>query len=150
MRIQHDLVFDEIVDGTTSVYTDPKWDDVLGYPDKLTLFVVTDGVSGTSPTILVQLEEGPDQRNWMNKGGGPEIPATAISTTAATALAGYDTGAYPNPAYVRARIQLGGTSPRARVRLWVTGRGEQPRAVGQRPRWPLVVATPAGEDDERA
>lgn len=124
MRIQNDLVYDATMDGTTSVYVDPAWHDRLGLPDRLTLFAVADGVSGTSPTLSVQLEESSDQQSWLNVNGSAEIPATTISTSATTALVGYCTGAFPNMTFIRARLQLGGTTPRARVRLWVTGRGE--------------------------
>jgi hypothetical protein len=124
MRIQNDLVYEGIIDGTTSVYMDPKWQDRLGVPDRLVLFVVADGASGTSPTLLVQLEESADQLNWVNCQGTAEIPATSISTSATTVLVGHLGTAFPIPAFIRARIQLGGTSPRARVRLWVTGRDD--------------------------
>ncbi len=70
-------------------------------------------------------QRGGDNRNWINKSGTAEIPATAISTTAVTIHAGFDNGATPSSGYLRAKLTLGGTSPRARVQLWITGRGEQ-------------------------
>ena len=46
MRIQHDLVYEAIIDGTTSVYMNPDSQDKLGFPDRLVLFAVADGEIG--------------------------------------------------------------------------------------------------------
>ena len=125
MRTLHVLAFDAVIEGTTTQFIDPMFNQQLALADKLKLVAVTDTVSGTSPTLAVQLEESGDNRNWVNKSGSAEIPATAISATAVTILAGADNGATPSSGYLRAKLTLGGTSPRARVQLWITGRGEQ-------------------------
>jgi hypothetical protein len=55
-----------------------------------------------------------------------EIPSTtALSTTANTTAVGRDAGTVPSAAFIRLRVQLNGTTPKAHVRVWVTGRGEQ-------------------------
>src|SRR4051812_44198546 len=129
MRVFHSLVFDENIEATTNIYTDASWNAQLGLPDKLTIFALTDTVSGTSPTLSVQIEEGPDQVHWQSKLGTAtttaEIFSTALSAAANTVAVGRDAGAVPSAAFIRLRIALGGTSPKAHVRVWVTGRGEQ-------------------------
>lgn len=126
MRLFHAQVYDENVEGTTALYTDPTHNSMLGSVEKLSIFAITDTVSGTSPTLQVQIEESGDQVHWVNKAGAAEIPATAISAAALTTLVGRDTGATPSQAFLRLRVTLGGTTPKGHVRIWVTGRGEQP------------------------
>lgn len=116
------LVLDEFVVGTTAVYTSPEFNDELGRCERLAIQAIVDQVTGTTPTLLVQQEHSSDQRNFMNKNGSAEIPATSISPTATTVLNGYELGTNPSNGYVRLRIQLGGTSPQAHVKIWVTGR----------------------------
>lgn len=116
------LVFDDFVVGTTAVYTSPEFNDELGRCERLAIQAIADQVTGTSPTLLVQQEHSSDQRNFSNKNGAAEIPATSISTTATTVLTGYELGTNPSHGYIRLRIQLGGTSPQAHVKIWVTGR----------------------------
>lgn len=116
------LVFDDFVVGTTAVYTSPEFNDELGRCERLAIQAITDQVTGTSPTLLVQQEHSSDQRNFSNKNGAAEIPATSISATATTVLTGYELGTNPSHGYIRLRIQLGGTSPQAHVKIWVTGR----------------------------
>lgn len=116
------LVFDEFVVGTTAVFTSPEFNDELGRNERLAIQAITDQVTGTLPTLQVQQEHASDQRNFTFKNGSAEIPATTISATATTILTGYELGTNPSHGYVRLRIQLGGTSPQAHVKIWVTGR----------------------------
>src|SRR5882724_6250911 len=126
MRVFHSLVYDENIESTTVNYCDAAWNAQLGLPDKLTIFTLTDTASGTRPTLTVQIEEGPDQVHWLPKLGTTtaEIYTAALLTTANTSLVGRDAGTTPSAAFIRLRIQLGGTTPKAHVRIWVTGRGE--------------------------
>src|SRR5687768_4283304 len=55
------LVFDEFVVGTTAVYTSPEFNDELGRYERLAIQAITDQVTGTTPTILVQQEHASDQ-----------------------------------------------------------------------------------------
>ena len=127
MRVFHSLVFDENIEGTTSTSTlDASWNSQLGLPDKLTIFAVTDTVSNgaTNPTLNVQIQESPDQVHWMNKATA-EIQAT-VSTATNSMVVGRDPGTTPSAGFVRLLIWLNGTAPpKAHVRVWVTGRGEQ-------------------------
>lgn len=126
MRLFHVAVYDENVEGTGTLYTDPSHNALLGSVEKLSIFAITDTASGTSPTLTVQIEESGDQVHWVSKAGTAEINAAAVSTTALTTAVGRDTGATPSNGFLRLRVTLGGTTPKAHVRLWVTGRGEQP------------------------
>jgi hypothetical protein len=127
MRTFHVAVFDDAIEGTTAVYTSPIHDAMLGLSDSLSIYGVATQTTGTTPTITVQVEDGPDERRWRSRNGTAEVNAVSLSTTAETAFTGNDgspLGA-TRLGFVRLRIQLGGTSPVARVKIWVTGRGEQ-------------------------
>jgi hypothetical protein len=121
MRAFHVLAYESILEGTTTTFSDPRLNDVLGSAEQLRLFAVTTDVGGSSPTLTVRIEEGDDER-WSNKAGTAEINAAALSTTAVTIARGSDTGGTPTAGKARLSIVLGGTTPRAFLRLWVTGR----------------------------
>ena len=124
MQVFHILVYDDAVEGTTAVYSDPRHNAELTAADALQIMGVVSQVGGSTPTITVQLEHSADNRNFVNKSGTAEIDAASLSTTALTVVSGYDDGAVPTGGFARLRIALGGSSPEARVRLWVTGRVE--------------------------
>lgn len=116
-------VFDGVIMGNAANYTLPEFNQPLGAGDRIVIQAVADQVTGTSPTITVQVEHGGDQRNWANKNGTAEINAAALSTTAVTSAVGYEPGANPTLGNVRFRIQLGGTGTlTARVVVHATGR----------------------------
>lgn len=131
MRVFHSLVFDENIETTGNIYTDASWNSQLGLPDKLTIFALTDTVTGANTNLTVQIEEGPDQVHWQSKLGTAtttaEIFTAALASTANTIAVGRDAGTTPSAGFIRLRIQLGPStaSPKAHVRIWVTGRGEQ-------------------------
>jgi hypothetical protein len=116
------LVFDDAIEVTTSVYTDPKFNADLATADELLIMGVVTQVTGTSPTITVQIEHSADNRNFANKTGTAEINGVTISTTPPVIVSGNDPGTTPLGGFVRLRIALGGTTPKARVKIWVTGR----------------------------
>jgi len=130
MRTLHVLIYDDFIEGTTAVYTSPDFNSQLALGDKVKLYAVVDSVGGTSPTLTVQLEESGDERNWDDKSATAEIDGEALSTTAVNNVTGYDDGSVPSSGFLRARIELGGTSPEANVKLWATVRGA---AVGDSP-----------------
>ena len=116
------LAFDDfIMAGATPVYTPQSLNDALGTFDKLTMQAVCDSITGTSPTITVQIEHSVDQRNWKAKNATAEINAAAIAAATPNSVGG-DTSATGSLGYVRLAITLGGTSPTAHVKVWVTGR----------------------------
>ncbi len=124
MRTFHTLVFNETLESTATLFTESELDDVLASADELSIFAVTDTVSGTTPTLTVRIQEGPDQIQWSNKAATAEINAVALSPTAVTTAVGRDSGAVPSNGFVRLSVSLGGTNPRAHVRIWVTGRSD--------------------------
>jgi hypothetical protein len=126
MRLFHAQVYDENIEGTTALYTDPSNNGLFGSVEELSIFAVADTVSGTTPTLTVQIEESADQIHWVNKIPTAEINAQALSLTVKTVVVGRDNGSVPSSGFLRLRVSLGGTTPKAHVRLWVTGRGEQP------------------------
>jgi hypothetical protein len=125
MRLFHAQIYDENIEGTTALYTDPTHNGLLGSVEKLSIFAITDTVTGTAPTLTVQIEESGDQVHWTNKIATAEINGTSLSTTAVTTAVGRDAGTTPSGGFLRLRVSLAGTTPKAHVRLWVTGRGEQ-------------------------
>jgi hypothetical protein len=94
--------------------------------EELSIFGVAVALSGTAPTLSVQIEESPNQIHWRNKGGSPEINAAALSLTTFTNVQGRDNGSAPASGFVRLRIQVGGTTPRVQLKLWVAVRAERP------------------------
>jgi len=126
MRKFNALVFDEYISGTSAYYTSNALNDRLGTYDKLTLFAVVDNVSGTNPTLTAHIEESADQRNWVPKNGvnSPEIAVSSINANATTTLFGGDASSTGSLGFVRIAITLGGTTPNAHVKLYVTARDD--------------------------
>lgn len=126
MRRFCQMVFDDFVVGTTTVYTSPIYEDTLGTADRLAIQAVADQVSGSSPRLTVQVEHGSDGRNWTAKSGTPEINNIAIDTGSTVTLTGTEPGTNPSHTRIRLRIALAGTAPQAHVKLYVTGRDRVP------------------------
>ena len=127
MKVFNQCIFDGFVSGSTAVvYSDSQYNAVLGNADQLSIGGYTAQVTGTNPTLTVQVEQSFDNVRWQNRNTAAEIPSTtALSTTAETNVQGQDGNptARPTLAFVRLRIGLGGTGTLAgQVRLWVTGR----------------------------
>lgn len=122
MRVVIGEVFRGIIYGTTAVYSDESQNDALGAPDVLTFQVITDQVSGTTPTLTARVQHSADMRNWSNKNTNPEIDGDTINASAVTVLVGADDNTVPCLAYRRIVLTLGGTSPAANVRVIATGR----------------------------
>jgi hypothetical protein len=125
MRVYHTLVFDENIEGTTALYSNPVHNDTLAVTEKVEIFAVADTASGTSPTLTAQIEESPDGIHWQNKNTNAEINGVSLSTTANTIAVGRDAGTNLGSGLCRLRVALGGTNPKGHVRIWATGRGEQ-------------------------
>ncbi|MBL8740095.1 MAG: hypothetical protein JNK04_03340 [Myxococcales bacterium] len=112
-------MFDDVLVGTTATYTPTGFNDRLGMFDKISIQAIADQVSGTTPTLTVQIEHSGDQRNWSKKSGTAEISNRALVTTTTNVFDGSDGGAVPNHGFVRLAVSLGGTSPQAHVKIWV-------------------------------
>src|SRR5262249_14997259 len=112
MRIFNQLVFDGYVTGTAqNVYSDSQYYPLLGLADQLSISGYTAQVSGTNPTLTVQIEQSFDNVRWQNRNATAEISGTAnLSTTGETNVQGQDGSptARPTLAFARLRITLGG------------------------------------------
>ncbi|HTD62218.1 MAG TPA: hypothetical protein VK679_16300 [Gemmatimonadaceae bacterium] len=127
MRKQNTLVFDDFVYATAAdlVWTDAKYNDLLGRFDQTSIFAVADSVSGTNPTLFVQIEQSGDGRNWKAKNSSPEINGTAITANATTPVQGNDAGSAPSASFVRLTVYLGGTgTPTAHIKIYVCNRDQ--------------------------
>ncbi|APR86500.1 Hypothetical protein A7982_11849 [Minicystis rosea] len=122
MRTYTKTVFNDFVVGTGSTYTTSEHNKLLGSAGKIAFQVVGDQVSGTSPTLTLQIEHSSDGRNWSNRSGTAEINAQSLSSSATNVLFASDAGATPLLGFVRLRIALGGTSPNAHVKITAVGR----------------------------
>lgn len=114
-----ELVIDQVARGNTEVFTSSKLDDLLGSADDMTLEVEVEDTTGSPTSITVR---------WYhsNSGKGFGLLATAISADTAVQSLPYRAlanQAGPMGKFGRVGVTLnGGTSPTARVRVWVTGR----------------------------
>lgn len=116
--------FDDVVTGTTPVYSDASLNEQLGRFDQLSIQIVADQVSGTTPTITVAIEHCNDGRNWIPKSGSSVGP-TPLATTSTNVLSLADSGTDPSMALVRLRVTLaGGTTAQAHVKIQVCSRDE--------------------------
>lgn len=122
MRTYSELVFDGAVEGTSPVYTLPRWNRLLAMTRLIELGVVATDVSGTTPLLFVRSQASPDEQNWYDK-GPIEIDAWTLSTTEVTLAVGSSVLDVPTQGFVRLQIYLNGTNPKARLKIYVTGRG---------------------------
>ncbi|HNH48190.1 MAG TPA: hypothetical protein PKY30_14200 [Myxococcota bacterium] len=116
MRLFTVLVFDQIVRGTSEVVSSSEHNDLLGKAHDLVYEVEVEEATGTTPTLSL--------RHKVSNSGKGFIPMTDLLTTVALDTFPYrniarQTG--PLGAMGQVAVQLGGTSPVARVRIWVTG-----------------------------
>ena len=118
-----ELVFDEHLYGTTSVYTDARWNTPLGNPDKLGILVTVADHTGTA-TLGVRIEHSADGRNWIDKTGA-DVVALAMTSGAAppTPAFGYDSDSKPIMPYVRLKLTLTATIG-VRVKIFASGRDQ--------------------------
>ncbi len=127
MRIYHQLVFDDTVEGTTAVYTSPEWDDLLATTESVVLAVYATQVAGTSPRLTIKSEFSADQRNWTPTLLTPEVNSQPLSTSGPTSVLTFASSAGIVTGFRRLQISLTGTTPRAYLRVFVTGRDQQAR-----------------------
>lgn len=124
MQISNLILFDGYVTGTVNVYSRWEDNDALGVVDSLTLGGYTAQVTGTTPTITVQIEQSCDNMRWQSRNTTPEVNAAALSSVGETSFGGVDGSRLSRPtlAYARIRITLGGTGTvGAFVRVYATG-----------------------------
>jgi hypothetical protein len=129
MRLFNEKVFDLFISGTEYVYTDEKWNDLLGMADTLKVFVIVDSVSGTNPALTLIFEDSNDGRYWYPVAPGAAviggIDLTPGQTTAVSGAVGLGTPLeFALGAYVRVAFFLTGADNKAHVRVIVCGRGD--------------------------
>ena len=127
MRVFNQIVFDDFVVGTTTVYTDASWNALLGLTELVTIQAVVDQVTAT-PSITIAQEHSGDNRNFVQKATTAEISNKALTANQTYVFIAGDGGLTPSAAYVRLSIAL--TGNQAHVRITVTGRvhGDNPGA----------------------
>jgi hypothetical protein len=121
MRKSNLLIFDDFINGSTTIFTRPELNDQLGAVDQLALEVIADQVAANG-TITVQIYNSADQINWKAKNGTAEINAQNITTAATNVWVGSDGGSVPSLGFVRIGITLSAAVGQAHVKLWATGR----------------------------
>lgn len=119
-RMVEALVFDDVVVGTAFAYSSPRWDELLARREATVLHAVVDQVTGTLPTIAVDLMDGSDGRNWRLK--ARMVSEISLSATATNSFVGYDDSVGPSHGLARIRIVLGGTNPSAHVKIYFCAR----------------------------
>jgi hypothetical protein len=129
MRVFNELVFDGYITGTAPVYSESRFQDMLGFADQLSIGGYSAQVTGSSPKLTVDIEQSFDKERWQPRSTTPAINAMDLSLAPLeTAVHGHDgdpAGPPANPrlAFVRLRITLTGTGTlSAQVRLWAAGR----------------------------
>lgn len=112
-------VFDDSVAGSLTVwYTSAAHNDVLGSGDVLAVQATVQNLSGTSPSLTVQVEHSADGKDWI--GAGSAIISTLVANNAT-----YYGSRQAWPAllgFVRLKVSLGGSSPRCRLKLYACSR----------------------------
>ena len=120
MRLFNEMVFDDFITGSsTKWYTPNSFCERLGEADYISLFARSTLVSGTSPTLTIRVEHSPDGEHWTNVNTTAEINANSI--TEGAAFGGFD-GTHQLLGYVRCSVAMVGTSPKCRLKLYVSAR----------------------------
>jgi hypothetical protein len=128
MRLFHELIFDQFIEGATGFggLTQPlHWAPILGAVDTMRFMLLADHVSGTLPDLQVLILQRPELTDLFTS---PLIPLFAKTLTPGQTdlLTGSVTPSdsdAPGSYHYHVYVSLNGTAPRARIRIWVTGRG---------------------------
>ena len=121
MQILSQQLFDDNVAGTgVSWYTPAEYNDLLGSADLLAIQVLSSNVSGTGPTLTAKIQWSGDNQHWLDV-GSPGINGDPLANNSKYYFQHNGTNGVAL-AYARISINLGGTSPAARLRVFVCGR----------------------------
>lgn len=133
MKLFCEKVYDRKINGSTTDYTSPDFDELLATPDKYLCFVRTAQGGGTSPTMTIVLQRSNDRLIWDTK--ATFFSGTSVSTTAIGTHFASDTGSAVGGAYGRLSIALAGTTPSAHLQIFLCGRGQPAgqQRLGRRP-----------------
>lgn len=132
MLVFHQKVFSGGISGTAAVYSLPQFNAQLGQAVRWYVLARVTNVTGTSPTITVELQHSStgmeSEFKDLNTAAVAPISALAVTANVINLIEGSmrhtDANVSVPAAYVRAEIKLGGTSPNANVEIWITGRSD--------------------------
>ncbi len=116
MLVFNQNVFDEILVGTGAYYSSSLLDTLLATPDFVLLIAQATQVGGTSPRLVVHLEQSCNDRDWYTP-AAPLIDSAISNNTVVAAQSSSET-----LGFARLRVVLQGTTPTARIRISGTGR----------------------------
>jgi hypothetical protein len=113
----------KVFDGVAGAeeWTASEFDESLGAADGFAIHAVASQVTGSSVTLTTTIYGSSDRRNWFTYADAV-IDGESLSGTAVNSYIGMVVFDEPPPHFLRVRIQLGGTTPVARLTLTVTGR----------------------------
>lgn len=119
MLLFNELIFDDLIRGTTEIVTSSKFNALLGRADELAFeFVISEG-SGTSPTLLAKY------RHSCSNDGTFTAASTLINGESISNLPYQKVATQTGPlaAYGQLSLKLDGTGTvTARMRVWASGR----------------------------
>lgn len=121
MRLFHELVFQRSVSGTEAAYSELQYNDLLGRADELTIVGFAEQAGGTAPTVTIRVQDSFDNDRWAYRNATAEISQGIGGASPFVGISSDGTGTAILQ-FARLRIALGGTSPSARLVIWVTGR----------------------------
>jgi hypothetical protein len=121
MQVFLKKIYENLLLGSSNVYTDTGVAELLGSVDHIGFFVSVLGVNNVNQTTTCQLETSPDGTRWQNQNTAPEL-ATTGSNLGDNVLFFNNIPGKPIMNFVRVRIALGGTTgPAGGVRIWADG-----------------------------
>lgn len=120
MRAFNQLILDTTVTGTVPVCSPTEFDELLGRADELLFEVEVESVSGSSPTLTLDVYHCNSGKKFVIAPSGTILSAVSISSVPYRDLAKYSSSTLGS--LVQLLVTLGGTTPVARVRVWACGR----------------------------
>lgn len=133
MRLFHELMFEQYIEGSTGFggFSAPlHWVPIMGIVDTLRYVLIADHVAGTSLQLQVIALQRPEMTELFDSAFFP-IFATGLTQGQTAMLSASVTPSDPDAPALYHRdllVSLNGDpdpapTPRAHVRIWVTGRG---------------------------
>ncbi len=114
MRLKNLILIDQVINGNTTVESDPKLNDALGEGDTYTVQTYVANSGGTSPTITVKMQGSNDGKSWADR--QTILNAQDISTSPYENIT-ESTADMVVTAQGKLQVNLGGTNPYAYVRI---------------------------------
>ncbi len=115
MRLNTLGAIDQFVTGTAAVYSEPALNAALARAPRQAFQVTCDDVDGTSPTMTLSVEGSNDGDNWDPV--STPVDGETLSSTLSNVFRFTEDGGTPLKEFMRLKVELGGTDPRAHVRV---------------------------------